>query len=92
VFAERGGSFSGGGKASVLEEGGGEEGFEEEVPIFNVIDGRCGEEKAVFAAGGLLDTEWNIILTVGKVARWASGIDVGTRWRQSCGWGRIKWR
>jgi hypothetical protein len=66
VFAERGGSFSGGGKASASEEGGGEEGFEEDGLIFNVIDGRCGEEKAVFAAGGLLDTEWNIISKLGR--------------------------
>jgi hypothetical protein len=57
------------GTGSGAWEEGGEEGFEEDVPIFDVIDGHCGKKIAVFAAEGLLDTHWSAVSAAGNVTR-----------------------
>jgi hypothetical protein len=54
------------GKGFGVREEGGDDGSREDVPIFEVVVGNRGEEKAGFAQGGLLDAYQSVVPELGR--------------------------
>jgi hypothetical protein len=65
----RSGSASEGKGFGVREEGG-DDGYREDAPIFEVVVGNRGEEGAGFGPGALLDSYRSVVSGVREVARW----------------------